>query len=93
MTMLCISLAELYGVVNMYGVLGLLLLAIQSLYNQIESSVHILGRKSNMIPVSVGLCQIFMDMISRCSQEVESLRFGGLTIARQLFPDDVALMA
>lgn len=78
MTLLRICLAEVSDVVNMYAVLGPLLLAIQSLYNQIEGCVHILGRKSNIFPGSVGLCLIcpfviFMDRISRCSQGVERL--------------------
>lgn len=37
----------LWGVAREYGVLGLLRLAIQSLYNQSKNCIHIHGTKSN----------------------------------------------
>uniref|UniRef100_A0A669C5T3 Reverse transcriptase domain-containing protein n=1 Tax=Oreochromis niloticus TaxID=8128 RepID=A0A669C5T3_ORENI len=93
----------LCGVLWEYGVSGPLLQAIQSLYNRCKSLVHIAGNKSNSFPVGDGLRQgsplspilfiIFMDRISRHSQVVEGLHFGGLRISSLLFTDDVVLLA
>ena len=86
-----------------YGVRGSLLRTIQSLYSQSESCVRILGSKSDLFQVGVGLRQgcalspilfvIYMDRISRRSRGVEGLQVGDLKIASLLFADDVVLMA
>uniref|UniRef100_A0AAR2LJT3 Reverse transcriptase domain-containing protein n=1 Tax=Pygocentrus nattereri TaxID=42514 RepID=A0AAR2LJT3_PYGNA len=70
----------LWEVLWEYGVPGLLLRAIQSLYSRSESCVRILGIKSDSFRVSVGLRQgcalspllfvIFMDRVSGRSQGV-----------------------
>ena len=67
----------LWEVLQEYGVRGSLLRAIQSLYDQSESCVRVLGSRSDSFQVRVGLRQgctlspilfvIFM-RISRCSQ-------------------------
>lgn len=67
----------LWGVAWEYGVLGLLQLAIQSLYNQSKNCIHVHGTKSNTFLVGVAIRQgcpsslilfvILMDRISRCS--------------------------
>ena len=85
-----------------YGVDGLLLLAIQSLYCQSQSLVRIAGSKSDPFPVRVGLHQgcplspvpfiIFMDRISRHNQVAEGVAFGCFWIPSLLFTDDVVLM-
>ena len=93
----------LWEVLREYGVRGSLLRAIQSLYDQSESCVRVLGSKSDSFQVRVGLRQgcalspilfvIFMDRISRRSRGGEGLQFGGLGISSLLFADDVVLMA
>ena len=83
---------------------GSFLRAIQSLYSQSESCVRILGSKSDLFQVGVGLCQgcalspilfvIYMDRISRCGHGVEGgLQVSDLKITSLLFADDVVLMA
>ena len=93
----------LWGVLWEYGVRGVLLRAIQSLYTQSESCFRVLGHKSVSFPVGVGLRQgcalspilfvIFMDRISRRSRGEVGLQFGELRTASLLFADDVVLMA
>ena len=93
----------LWGVLREYGVPGPLIRAVRSLYDRCQSLVRIAGSKSGSFPVRVGLRQgcplspilfiTFMDRISRCSQGVEGIRFGGLRIASLLFADDVVLLA
>ena len=93
----------LWEVLREYGVRGTLLRAIQSLYNQSESCVRVLGSKSDSFPVGVGLRQgcalspilfvIFMDRISRRSRGGEGIRLGELRVSSLLFADDVVLMA
>ncbi|XP_061769811.1 uncharacterized protein LOC133560842 [Nerophis ophidion] len=78
-------------------------LAVHSLYNQCQSLVRIAGSKTDTFPVRVELCQgcplspipfiTFMDRISRRSQGVEGIWFGGCRIRYLLFADDVVLMA
>ncbi|KAF7658853.1 hypothetical protein LDENG_00007090, partial [Lucifuga dentata] len=99
----CVPQGVLWGVLREYGVLGSLTQAIRSLYNQSQSCVRILGTKSDLFPVGVGLRQgcplspilfmIFMDRISRRSQGSEGVQFGDLRIASLLFADDVVLLA
>ena len=65
--------------------------------------MHVLGSKSDLFQVGVGLRQgcalspilfvIYMDRISRRSRGVEGLQVGDLKIASLLFADDVVLMA
>ncbi len=91
------------GVLQEYGVLGLLLRAIRSLYNQSESCIRIPCTESSMFSVGVGLCQgsplssilfvIFMGKISRHNRREESVRSVDLRIATLLFADDVVLLA
>uniref|UniRef100_A0A8C6NUK4 Reverse transcriptase domain-containing protein n=1 Tax=Nothobranchius furzeri TaxID=105023 RepID=A0A8C6NUK4_NOTFU len=91
------------GTLQEYGVGGLLLRAIQSLYQRSVSLVRIAGSKSDLFPVKVGLHQgcnlspvlfiTFMDRISRRSRGVECVAFGGRRISSLLFPDDVVLLA
>ena len=98
-----VSRGVLWGVLREYGVTGLLIQAVRSLYDRCQSLVCIAGNKSDSFPVRVGLRQgcplspilfiIFMDRISRCSQGVEGFRFGDLRIASLLFADDVVLLA
>uniref|UniRef100_A0A8C6PMX5 Reverse transcriptase domain-containing protein n=1 Tax=Nothobranchius furzeri TaxID=105023 RepID=A0A8C6PMX5_NOTFU len=86
-----------------YGVPGPLIRAVRSLYDRCQSLVRIAGSKSCSFPVRVGLHQgcplspilfiTFMDRISRHSQGVEGIRFGGLRISSLLFADDVVLLA
>lgn len=86
----------LWGVLQEYRILGTLLQNIQSLYNHSRSCVRIIGTKSNMFPMGVGLCQgcplslilfmIFMDRISRQSRGDECS--GGLRIASIIFTGD-----
>uniref|UniRef100_A0A8C5HIH4 Reverse transcriptase domain-containing protein n=1 Tax=Gouania willdenowi TaxID=441366 RepID=A0A8C5HIH4_GOUWI len=93
----------LWGVLREYGVSNLLIGAVRSLYDRSQSLVRIAGSKSKSFPVRVGLRQgcplspilfiTFMDRISRRSQGVEGVRFGGLSIASLLFADDVVLLA
>ena len=93
----------LWGVLREYGVPGPLIRAVRSLYDRCQSLVRIAGSKSGSFPVRVGLRQgcplspilfiTFMDRISRRSQGVEGIRFGGLRIASLLFADDVVLLA
>ncbi|TWW62347.1 R2DM Retrovirus-related Pol polyprotein from type II retrotransposable element [Takifugu flavidus] len=93
----------LWGVLREYGVLGPLIRAVRSLYDQCQSLVRIAGSKSNSFPVRVGLRQgcplslilfiIFMDRISRCSHGVEGFQFGDLRIGSLLFADDVVLLS
>ena len=76
----------LWEVLREYGVRGSLLRAIQSLYSQSESCVRILGSKSDLFQVGVGLHQgcalspilyvIYIDRISRCSCGMEGLQVG-----------------
>uniref|UniRef100_A0A671UC54 ribonuclease H n=1 Tax=Sparus aurata TaxID=8175 RepID=A0A671UC54_SPAAU len=98
-----VPLDVLWEVLREYGVRGSLLRAIQSLYSQSESCVRILGSKSDLFQVGVGLHQgcalspilfvIYMDRISRRSRGMEGLQVGDLKIASLLFADDVVLMA
>ncbi|TKS64956.1 LINE-1 reverse transcriptase -like protein [Collichthys lucidus] len=93
----------LWGVLREYGVSDPLIRAIRSLYSLCQSLVRIAGSKSDLFPVRVGLRQgcplspvlfiTFMDRISRRSQGVEGLRFGGLRIGSLLFADDLVLLA
>uniref|UniRef100_A0A8C6K8L9 Reverse transcriptase domain-containing protein n=1 Tax=Nothobranchius furzeri TaxID=105023 RepID=A0A8C6K8L9_NOTFU len=93
----------LWGVLREYGVPGPLIRAVRSLYDRCQSLVRIAGSKSGSFPVRVGLRQgcplsqilfiTFMDRISRCSQGVEGICFGGLRIRSLLFADDVLLLA
>uniref|UniRef100_A0A8C6LRX0 Reverse transcriptase domain-containing protein n=1 Tax=Nothobranchius furzeri TaxID=105023 RepID=A0A8C6LRX0_NOTFU len=93
----------LWGVLREYGVPGPLIRAVRSLYDRCQSLVRIAGSKSGSFPVRVGLRQgcplspilfiTFMDRISRRSQGVEGIRFGGLRIRSLLFADDVVLLA
>uniref|UniRef100_A0A8C6KZX9 Reverse transcriptase domain-containing protein n=1 Tax=Nothobranchius furzeri TaxID=105023 RepID=A0A8C6KZX9_NOTFU len=93
----------LCGVLREYGVLGPLIRAVRSLYGRCQSLVRIAGSKSGLLPVRVGLHQgcplspilfiTFRDRISRCSQGVEGIRFGGLRIRSLFFADDVILLA
>uniref|UniRef100_A0A8C6KY55 Reverse transcriptase domain-containing protein n=1 Tax=Nothobranchius furzeri TaxID=105023 RepID=A0A8C6KY55_NOTFU len=93
----------LWGVLREYGVPGPLIRAVRSLYDRCQSLVRIAGSKSGSFPVRVGLRQgcplspilfiTFMDRISRHSQGVEGIRFGGLRIRSLLFADDVVLLA
>ena len=43
-------------------------------------------------PLSLVLFRIFLDRISRCSQEVDRVKFNGLRIPSLLFADDVVLL-
>uniref|UniRef100_A0A8C6NQ68 Reverse transcriptase domain-containing protein n=1 Tax=Nothobranchius furzeri TaxID=105023 RepID=A0A8C6NQ68_NOTFU len=93
----------LWGVLRENGVPGPLIRAVRSLYDRCQSLVHIAGSKSGSFPVRVGLHQgcplspilfiTFMDRISRSSQGVDGIRFGGLRIRSLLFADDVVLLA
>uniref|UniRef100_A0A8C6PHS8 Reverse transcriptase domain-containing protein n=1 Tax=Nothobranchius furzeri TaxID=105023 RepID=A0A8C6PHS8_NOTFU len=93
----------LWGVLREYGIPGPLIRAVRSLYDRCQSLVRIAGSKSGSFPVRVGLRQgcplspilfiTFMDRISRRSQGVEGIRFGGLRIRSLLFADDVVLLA
>uniref|UniRef100_A0A8C6W0Z1 Reverse transcriptase domain-containing protein n=1 Tax=Nothobranchius furzeri TaxID=105023 RepID=A0A8C6W0Z1_NOTFU len=93
----------LWGVLREYGVPGPLIRAVRSLYDRCQSLVRIAGSKSGSFPVRVGLCQdcplspilfiTFMDRISRHSQGVEGICFGGLRIRSLLFADHVVLLA
>uniref|UniRef100_A0A8C6LXR3 Reverse transcriptase domain-containing protein n=1 Tax=Nothobranchius furzeri TaxID=105023 RepID=A0A8C6LXR3_NOTFU len=93
----------LWGTLQEYGVGGLLLRAIQSLYQRSVSLVRIAGSKSDLFQVRVGLRQgcplspvlfiTFMDRISRHSRGVECVEFGGRRILSLLFADDVVLLA
>uniref|UniRef100_A0A8C6M0A0 Reverse transcriptase domain-containing protein n=1 Tax=Nothobranchius furzeri TaxID=105023 RepID=A0A8C6M0A0_NOTFU len=90
----------LWGLLREYGVPGPLIRAVRSLYDRCQSLVRIAGSKSSSFPVRVGLRQgcplspiqfiTFMDRISRRSQGVEGICFGGLRIRSLLFADDVA---
>lgn len=92
----------LWEVLRDFGVQGLLLRAVRSLYDRSRSLVRIAGRKSDMFPVHVGLCQgcplsrilfiIFMDRISSSRQGAEGVIFGGCKISL-LFADNVVLLA
>ena len=78
-----------------YGASGLVLIS--------ERCIRIIGTKSDLFSVGVGLCQgcplspilfvIFMDRISRCSRQEERVQFGDLRIASLLFAGDVVLLA
>uniref|UniRef100_A0A8C6NQZ4 Reverse transcriptase domain-containing protein n=1 Tax=Nothobranchius furzeri TaxID=105023 RepID=A0A8C6NQZ4_NOTFU len=91
----------LWGLLWEYGVLGPLIRAVR--YDRCQSLARITGSKSGSFPVRVGLRQgcplspilfiTFMDRISRCSQGVEDIHFGGLRIRSLLFVDDVVLLA
>uniref|UniRef100_A0A8C6NNI1 Reverse transcriptase domain-containing protein n=1 Tax=Nothobranchius furzeri TaxID=105023 RepID=A0A8C6NNI1_NOTFU len=91
------------GVLREYGVPGPLIRAVRPLFNRCQSLVRIAGSKSDSFPVRVGLHQgcplspilfiTFMDRISRRSQGVEGIRFGGLRIRSLLFADDVVVLA
>ena len=93
----------LWEVLREYRVRRSPLRAFLSLYTQSESCVRVLGSKSDLFPMGVGLRQrcalspilfvIFMDRISRRSRGGKGLQFGGLRIASLLFADDVVLMA
>ena len=86
-----------------YGVDGLLLWAIRSLYCQSQSLVCIAGRKSDLFPVRVSLHQscplspvlfiVFNGKISRHSHAADGVKFGGLLIPSLLFADDMVLLA
>ena len=85
------------GVLRDYGVPEPLLQAIRSLYNQSKSCFHILGTKSNLFTVYIGLTLvtdpvIFMDMISGCSHGEGAVWFRNLRIASLLVADDVVLL-
>uniref|UniRef100_A0A8C6P1M8 Reverse transcriptase domain-containing protein n=1 Tax=Nothobranchius furzeri TaxID=105023 RepID=A0A8C6P1M8_NOTFU len=92
----------LWGVLQEYGVPGHLIWVVRSLYDRCQSLVRIAGSKSGSLPVRVGLRQgyplspilfiTFMDRISRRSQGVEGIHFGGLRIRSLLFADDVVLL-
>ncbi|KAK3534231.1 hypothetical protein QTP86_007026 [Hemibagrus guttatus] len=91
----------LWEVLWEYGVHGLLLTAVWSLYNQSRSLVRIASCKSDLFPVHVGLRQgcplslvlfiVFMDRISRRSQGLEGVQFGDHRISSLIFADDVLL--
>uniref|UniRef100_A0A8C6LTA7 Reverse transcriptase domain-containing protein n=1 Tax=Nothobranchius furzeri TaxID=105023 RepID=A0A8C6LTA7_NOTFU len=93
----------LWGILREYGVPGPLIRAVRSLYDRCQSLVRIAGSKSGSFPVRVGLRQgcplspilfiTFMDRVSRHSQGVEGICFGGLRIRSLLFADDVVLLA
>uniref|UniRef100_A0A8C6KM13 Reverse transcriptase domain-containing protein n=1 Tax=Nothobranchius furzeri TaxID=105023 RepID=A0A8C6KM13_NOTFU len=93
----------LWGTLQEYGVGGLLLRAIQSLYQRSLSLVRIAGSKSDLFPLRVGLRQgcplspvlfiTFMDRISRRSCGMEYVEFGGRRISSLLFADYVVLLA
>ena len=92
----------LWGLLWEYGVNALLLRAIRTLYRWSQSLVRIAGSKSDSFQVRIGLPQgfplspvlfiIVMDRISRRSQAVERVKFGGLQIRSLLFADDVVLL-
>uniref|UniRef100_A0A8C6MCM8 Reverse transcriptase domain-containing protein n=1 Tax=Nothobranchius furzeri TaxID=105023 RepID=A0A8C6MCM8_NOTFU len=98
----CVPRGALWGVLREYGVPGPLIRAVRSLYDRCQSLVRIAGSKSGSFPVRVGLRQgcplspilfiTFMDRISRCSQCVGGICFGGLRIRSLLFADDVVLL-
>ncbi|KAK3514900.1 hypothetical protein QTP70_034583, partial [Hemibagrus guttatus] len=93
----------LWEVLWEYGVRGLLLRAVRSLYNRSRSLVRIASCKSDLFPVHVGLRRgcplspvlfiVFMDRISRRSQGLEGVRFGDHRISSLIFADDVVLLA
>ncbi|KAK3516360.1 hypothetical protein QTP70_009415 [Hemibagrus guttatus] len=93
----------LWEVLWEYGVRGLLLRAVRSLYNRSRSLVRITSCKSDLFPVHVGLRQgcplllvlfiVFMDRISRHCQGLEGVRFGDHRISSLIFADDVVLLA
>ncbi|KAK3544079.1 hypothetical protein QTP86_001145, partial [Hemibagrus guttatus] len=93
----------LWEVLWEYGVRGPLLRAVRSLYNWSRSLVRIASCKSDLFPVHVGLRQgcplspvlfiVFIDRISRRSQELEGVWFGDHRISSQIFADDVVLLA
>uniref|UniRef100_A0A8C6MJY5 Reverse transcriptase domain-containing protein n=1 Tax=Nothobranchius furzeri TaxID=105023 RepID=A0A8C6MJY5_NOTFU len=99
----CVPRGTLWGTLQEHGVGGLLLRAIQSLYQRSVSLVRIAGSKSDLFPVRIGLCQgcplspvlfiNFMDRISRHSRGVECVKFGGRRISSLVFADDVVLLA
>uniref|UniRef100_A0A8C6LI62 Reverse transcriptase domain-containing protein n=1 Tax=Nothobranchius furzeri TaxID=105023 RepID=A0A8C6LI62_NOTFU len=89
-----------WGVLRVYGVPGPLIQGVRSLYDRCQNLVCIAGSKLGSFPVRVGLRQgcplsliLFMDRISRRSQGVEGIRFGGQRIRYLLFADDVVLLA
>ncbi|KAK3527908.1 hypothetical protein QTP86_011240 [Hemibagrus guttatus] len=99
----CVRHGILWEVLWEYGVHGLLLRAVRSLYNRSRSLVRIASCKSDLFPVHVGLRQgcplspvlfiVFMDRISRRSQRLEGVRFGDHRISSLIFADDVVLLA
>ena len=84
-----------------YGVDGLLLRAIRSLYCWSQSMVGIAGSKSDPFPLRLGLCQgyplppvlVIIFRISRHSQAVEGGKFGYLQIPSLLFVDVIVVLA
>ncbi|KAK3520189.1 hypothetical protein QTP70_017925 [Hemibagrus guttatus] len=99
----CVPHGILWEVLWEYGVRGLLLRAVWSLYNQSRSLVRIASCKTDLFPVHVRLRQgcplspvlfiVFMDRISRRSQGLEGVRFGDHRISSLIFADDVVLLA
>uniref|UniRef100_A0A8C4S0K5 Reverse transcriptase domain-containing protein n=1 Tax=Erpetoichthys calabaricus TaxID=27687 RepID=A0A8C4S0K5_ERPCA len=99
----CVPRGIQWGVLREYGVPDRLIRTVWSLYNRCQSLVRIAGSKPNPFPLRVGLRQgcpltpilfiTLMDRISRRSQGVEGVRFGGLRIGSLLFEDDVVMFA
>ena len=99
----CVPQGFLWGVLWEYGVDGLLLRAIQSLYCRNKSLFCISSCKSDPFPVKVGLCQgcplssvlfiISMERISRRRSVAEGIRFSVLQTLSRLFAYDVVLLA
>jgi len=97
----CVPLGVLWGMLRESGVPDPLIGALRPLYNRCMSLVPIAGSKSDVFPVWIGLCQgcplspilfiIFINVIFRCSQGVEGVRFGDLITRSLLFADDVVL--
>jgi len=86
-----------------YGIGGVLLAAIQSLYERCCSCVRVGGVKSEMFGVRVGLRQgcvlspllfiTFMDRIMRRSTSPEGIRIGSQLVSSLLFADDLGRLA
>ncbi len=94
---------KLWDVLKEYGIHGRLLAAIQSLYNNCKSCVRINGSNSDYFQVQVGLCQgcvlspllfiVFMDKISRISDNPAGIEIGNVKVDSLLFADDVARLS
>ena len=94
---------KFWRVLQEFGIDGNLLMAIKSLYCQLEVCVRVNGKQSKLFHVGVGFRQrcvlspflfiIYMNWMDKLSRIDECVTIGRCKISRLLFADDLVLLA